>query len=154
MAFQKPATSDTHALAASLNMIWKQDRVLVFIWAGQFLNDNPEKKFYFDKDDKTFFSLYLTGNQYNLFDRHAANLTKEIEEILRLKIEKVKTNSRSIIEIEKADKVFDYSPSIPSKDKEDFKLKMEMENEMIKYALRFLDDNQIDLETTDIIELY
>jgi hypothetical protein len=141
-------------LEASFIMGWKQDRVLVFICAGQFLDDRPEKKFYFDKDDNIFFSLYLQNSDYKVFHRTPSNLTKELEENLRIKIEKVRTNSRSIIQIQKADKKFDYPPSIPAKVEEEFKLKWVIEKKMAQFAFRFLEENKIDLETADVIELY
>jgi hypothetical protein len=134
-------------------MEWKQDRILIFIWAGQFLNDRPDRKFYFDKDDRIFFSLYLRDNEYKVSDKSPSNLTAKLEQNLRAKIEKVRTNSSSIVEVKKVDKKFDYSPSILAKDEQEFKLKMEMEKEMAQFAFRFLADNKIDLETADVIEL-
>jgi hypothetical protein len=145
-------TPYSETLAA--RFIMGRNRVLIFIWAGQFLNERADKKFYFDKDDKTFFTLYLWDNEYRVFHKTPSNLTNELEQNLLAKIEKVKMNATSIIEIQKVDKKFDYSPSIPAKDVQELKLKMKMEKEMAQYAFRFLEDNNIDLDTTDVIELY
>jgi hypothetical protein len=135
-------------------MGWKQDRILTFIWAGQFLNDKLDKKFYFDVRDKIFFSLYFQDNQYKIFYKHPSNLTAELKHILLGKIEKIKTSSSDILEIKKNDQKYDYSPSIPAKNKDESKHKMELEKEMAKFVFKFLEDNNIDLETADVIELH
>jgi hypothetical protein len=135
-------------------MGWKQDRILVFISAAQFINDRADRKYYFDKDDKVFFNLYVENNEYKIFYTTPANLTKEREENLRSKIRKVRTNSPSIVEVQKMSLELPYSPGTTAKNEEEFKLRWEMERQIAQFAFDFLKDNNIDLETADVIELY
>lgn len=135
-------------------MDWKQDRILTFIWSGQFLNDDPNKKFYFDTADQAFFNLYFEDNQYKLFDKRSSNLTDNLKQILLNKIEKIKANSSDILEIEKVDHQLHYSSNTPAKTKEEFKQRMGTEKEMAKFAFKFLEENNIDLELANVIELY
>lgn len=80
---------------------WNSDRI--YNWYGMALaNESSRWEFYFDSSDNTFFDLQLKDNHYTIEDK--PRLSASEKKLLLSKIEKIKNNDASLIEIKKSEK--------------------------------------------------
>lgn len=127
---------------------WNIDRI--YNWYGMAIaNEVPHYKFYFDPSDNTFFDLLMKNNQYTIEDKR--RLSDEDKILILSKIEKIKNNDTTLVEIKKSKRtllhLFDQTTSYENYLKRDEE--WTFVNDEVK---TFLNKHAVDTLTARLIE--
>ena len=128
------------------------DRIYVFLSSALGHNKNPSKKYYFDKNNKVFFNLKHENGLFKIWGKENESISVHSEIELKSKIEKLETNSKDIIEIEKLNKNFDLFPVPKNEESEEFKKRAESWRALFDEVDLFLNNQNIKIEETRLIE--
>jgi hypothetical protein len=130
-------------------MTWKQDRIYVFLWAGLIRNNDSQKKYFYDRESKLFFQLRLSDkNIYTIPDKYADRY--ELLDTLRNKVQSKSTDIFEFVKLENV--VLDPDFPKPAKDSADWQKRFNIEQEQFNAIRTVLDKNNIDPETSDVLE--
>ena len=144
-------------------MGWKQDRIYVFLMAGLIRNNDVQRKFFYDRESKLFFELKLSDkNIYTLPDKYynsknyypADKYASRIK-LLESLLDKVKNKSTDIFEFIKFENIEQNADfQKPIKIVADWQKipGAELENRKFNAVQGLLDRNNIDPETSDVLE--
>lgn len=130
---------------------WKQDRIYVFLWAGLISNSDVQKKFFYDRESKLFFQLRLTDkNIYTIPDKYSDRY--ELLETLRDKVKTKSTDIFEFIKLQDIEQNADFQK--PIKIVADWQRipGAELENRQFNAIQGVLERNNIDPETSDVLE--
>jgi hypothetical protein len=131
---------------------WEKDRIYTFICAALALNNDPTRKYLFDKADNIFFNLKYENGKYSVDKQKPLMLTDHYRTTLLRKIEKLNESSRDIFVINKLERQFDLRIGSPTKDMEEYNRRDKLWKELMEQVQIFLTKNNIDIEKTVLIE--
>jgi len=132
-------------------MNWKQERLFVFFIGGLHRNSDPNKKYFYDREDKTFFVLSWENGKYKINDNIPKFQTDEVRQNLIDKISKLYNNNNDILEIRNLDNPIKINYDIPERSVEVINQLSQLEKQQYLTTKDFIEANNIDLEQSHIM---
>ncbi len=128
------------------------DRIYVFLSSGLGHNNNPNKKYYFDRRDKVFFNLKKENYVLKIWEKKDSPLAEASKNELILKIKKINGKSPDILEINRLEKTFDLFPVPKNEDSPEFKKRIEVWKSLFEEVDKYLNLQRINIEEARLIE--
>ena len=130
---------------------YQLDRILIWLASAIGLNENPEKKYFYDIKEKLFFNFGFTDNAYYQWTNQIP-LSKEDSKTIQSKIVKLTEDRANFLEVCKSNTQFTVLPAHQFRAKEEYG---EVENQwkfLHEQVQAFLTRHHIDLSVTRLIE--
>jgi hypothetical protein len=130
---------------------YQLDRILGWLSSAIGFNENPEKKYFYEKSERLFFNLGFKNNKYFEWTNQIPLSTTD-SAIIQNKIRQLSHDNNDFLEICRSDKQFNVLPINQARTKEEYKMKENNWNLLYIEVEAFLKEHYIDIHATRLIE--